>query len=86
MSVPLKRLSSLSIWAFLFALIALAAVLWLHTDANNEIKVENNENAVVEYENMTDEEMIEVCKTACLHDFIMTLPDGYDTFITEMKG
>ena len=33
---------------------------------------------------MTDEEMIDVCKTACLHDFIMTLPQGYDTKVGEL--
>lgn len=41
------------------------------------------ENLKLVKENMTDEEMIEVCKTACLHDFIMTLPDGYDTLVGE---
>lgn len=34
-------------------------------------------------ENITDEEMIEACKTACLEDFINSLPDGYDTVIGE---
>lgn len=34
-------------------------------------------------ENLTDEEMIEACKTACLEDFIKSLPDGYDTIIGE---
>lgn len=34
-------------------------------------------------ENITDEEMIEACKTACLEDFIKSLPDGYDTVIGE---
>lgn len=34
-------------------------------------------------ENITDEEMIEACKTACLEDFINSLPDGYDTIIGE---
>ncbi|MCH9620685.1 MAG: Lipid A export ATP-binding/permease protein MsbA [Chlamydiia bacterium] len=28
--------------------------------------------------------MIEACKTACIHDFILTLDDGYDTVIEEM--
>ena len=41
------------------------------------------ENLKLVKENMTDEEMIDVCKTACLHDFIMTLPDGYDTLVGE---
>lgn len=34
-------------------------------------------------ENITEEEMIEACKTACLEDFIKSLPDGYDTIIGE---
>ena len=54
--------SSLSIWAFLFALIALAAVLWLHTDANNEIKELNASietlNQVVQAQNETEESVI----------------------------
>ena len=32
---------------------------------------------------VTDEEIVEVCKTACVHDDIMRLPDGYDTVIGE---
>ncbi|MDZ4993087.1 ATP-binding cassette domain-containing protein [Clostridium perfringens] len=31
----------------------------------------------------TEEEVIEAAKNACLHDFIMGLEDGYDTFIGE---
>lgn len=34
-------------------------------------------------QDLTDEEMIEVCKIARLHDFIMMLPDGYDTMVGE---
>ena len=30
-------------------------------------------------ENATDEEIVEACKSACAHDFIMNFPDGYDT-------
>ena len=30
-------------------------------------------------ENATDEEMIDACKSACAHDFIMSFPNGYDT-------
>lgn len=32
---------------------------------------------------LTEEEMIQACKLACLHDYVMTLPDGYDTLIGE---
>lgn len=31
----------------------------------------------------TDEEIIEAAKNACLHDFVMSLEDGYDTYIGE---
>lgn len=33
--------------------------------------------------NATDEEIIEVAKKACCHDFIMRLPQGYDTMVGE---
>ncbi len=29
--------------------------------------------------NATDEEIINACKQACAHDFVMSFPDGYDT-------
>lgn len=32
----------------------------------------------------TDEEIMEVCKKASVHDFIMTLPKGYDTPVGEL--
>lgn len=34
-------------------------------------------------EDLTDEEMIDACKLACLHDFIESLPDKYDTVVGE---
>jgi ATP-binding cassette subfamily B protein len=34
-------------------------------------------------ENASDEEIIAAAKSACCHDFIMDLPDGYDTVIGE---
>ncbi len=32
----------------------------------------------------TDEEVIEACKKASVHDFIMTLPEGYETKVGEL--
>ncbi len=34
-------------------------------------------------EDLTEDEMIEACKTACLQDLIDELPDGYDTIVGE---
>ena len=34
-------------------------------------------------EGATKEEVINACKSAEIHDFIMTLPDGYDTVLTD---
>ena len=34
-------------------------------------------------ENATDEELIEACKLAQAHDFVMSFPDGYDTHIEQ---
>ena len=33
--------------------------------------------------NATDEELEKACKLACAHDFIMSFPDGYDTYIEQ---
>ncbi|HHD2751987.1 TPA: ABC transporter ATP-binding protein [Clostridium perfringens] len=41
------------------------------------------ENIMYGNPNATEEEVIEAAKSACLHDFIMGLEDGYDTFIGE---
>lgn len=32
---------------------------------------------------ITEEEIIDECKKACLHKYIETLPKGYDTIIGE---
>ncbi|MBQ9408441.1 MAG: ABC transporter ATP-binding protein, partial [Clostridia bacterium] len=34
-------------------------------------------------ENATDEELIEACKLAQAHDFILSFPEGYDTYIEQ---
>ena len=34
--------------------------------------------------NASDEEVIEACKKASIHDFIMTLPKGYETEVREL--
>lgn len=41
------------------------------------------ENLTIVKEGLTEEDMIAACKTACLHDYIMTLPNGYDTIVGE---
>ncbi len=41
------------------------------------------ENLRLVKENLTDEDMVAACKTACLDEFINSLPDGYDTIIGE---
>ena len=41
------------------------------------------ENLSLVKKDATMEEIVEVCKIAKLHDYIMTLPDGYDTLVGE---
>src|SRR5579885_3435088 len=41
------------------------------------------ENIAYGVVNATDEQVIEAAKVARLHDFIMALPDGYDTWVGE---
>ena len=41
------------------------------------------ENLSVVRNDLTDEEMINACKIACIHDDIMKLPQGYDTIVGE---
>ncbi|EOD00262.1 ABC transporter ATP-binding protein [Caldisalinibacter kiritimatiensis] len=41
------------------------------------------ENILYGRPDATDEEVIEAAKNASIHDFIMTLPNGYDTYIGE---
>ncbi|MCR5185131.1 MAG: ABC transporter ATP-binding protein/permease [Bacilli bacterium] len=37
-------------------------------------------------DNASDEEVIEAAKKACCHDFIMSLPNGYDTVLSDGGG
>ena len=41
------------------------------------------ENLLLAKSDATDEEIIEACKIACIHDYIDSLPDKYDTMIGE---
>ncbi|MBR4202343.1 MAG: ABC transporter ATP-binding protein [Candidatus Methanomethylophilaceae archaeon] len=41
------------------------------------------ENLVFSREGISDEKLEEVCKAVGIHHFIMTLPDGYDTVLTD---
>ena len=41
------------------------------------------QNLEIIKDKLTEEDMINACKTAELHDFIMSLPDGYDTLVGE---
>ena len=41
------------------------------------------DNLAAVKKDMTDEEMVEVCRIACIHDDIMNFPDGYDTLVGE---
>jgi len=42
------------------------------------------ENIVLANRKATKEQVIEAAKKASIHEFIMSLPEGYDTKITEM--
>lgn len=41
------------------------------------------ENVRYGNEQATDEDIVEACKNARIHDFIMSLPEGYDTIVGE---
>ncbi|MCL2509894.1 MAG: ABC transporter ATP-binding protein/permease [Methanomassiliicoccaceae archaeon] len=41
------------------------------------------ENIIYSKENVTDEDVINACKTVGLHHYIQTLPDGYDTMLND---
>ena len=44
------------------------------------------ENIVYNNENVTDEQVVEVCKTVGLDHFIRTLPNGYDAILSENES
>lgn len=41
------------------------------------------ENIIIGKSGATDKAVIDACKKARIHDFIMTLPNGYDTYVGE---
>lgn len=41
------------------------------------------ENILIGKPNATEEQLYDSCKKASIHDFIMSLPEGYDTFVGE---
>jgi len=41
------------------------------------------ENIAYGVQNITEEEIVAVAKAARIHDFILTLPEGYDTWVGE---
>lgn len=47
-----------------------------HDSIRNNLKIAKRD--------ATDEEMISACKKASIHDFIMSLPEGYDTPVSEL--
>ena len=44
------------------------------------------ENIVYNNENVTDEEVIDVCKKVGVHHFIKTLPNGYDSYLSDIDS
>jgi ABC-type multidrug transport system fused ATPase/permease subunit len=40
-------------------------------------------NLLLDKKEMLEEEIIEACRIACIHNFIESLPDGYDTMLGE---
>lgn len=71
--VPLSEMSAEKLMSKI-AMVFQEVYLFHDTIANN-IRMGN--------ENVTTEEVIETAKKASCHDFIMSLPDGYDTIVGE---
>lgn len=44
------------------------------------------ENLSINDSSVSDEEIINICKKCRIHDYIMSLPEGYDTYVTEGGG
>jgi len=44
------------------------------------------ENITLGHEGISDEEIMQACKTAAIDDFILTLPQGLDTLLSERGG
>jgi ATP-binding cassette subfamily C protein len=44
------------------------------------------ENVRIARLDATEEEIVEACKKASIHDFIQTLPDGYNSIVGELGG
>ena len=44
------------------------------------------ENIIYNNENITDEQVVEVCKQVGLHHFIKTLPNGYDAVLSDNES
>ena len=42
------------------------------------------ENVKIANRNATHEQVVAACRKASIHDFIMTLPQGYDTSVGEL--
>ena len=51
--------------------------------AYRQVSISYSLLAVLHQHHASDEEIIDACKKARIHDFIMTLPDKYNTYIGE---
>ena len=65
---------SMDSWTSLFSMVDQAPFLF-HTSISTNLRYGKPD--------ATDEELHEACRAAQIHDFIMTLPDGYDTNVAD---